>query len=453
MEHPRFLGRTILRYLQFFWVSALLVSGLIQEVLAGGSVTLDASSYLRTSSEQVNFGSTLVMNPVLVGEGKWVRGEIDVQANVMVPSFGTVTFESKQAYVETQNTLLPGHSFTLGRRIFDWSKADDVWKHGLWVPRFNWDALNPMPIGLTGFFYQYKQPGFRLLVHASPIAVPERGTPLSIVNGQFVSESRDNPVLPAGMKFSSTASFPTRYSIDMPGFSQILLRPSGAIQARFGEGVGAWASLQYGFMPVHQAEVPISSKVTPDPVLDVQLHPQFWNHHLLTAESGYNGGPWDFWMSLTREYPVPTELPVGYFTSALGPTFIGVWGASMKWRGGFQVNASMIGVFEDERPRGSPAPEGLTLMDRYYFRRALKFGAKWAAGSPIQYEVNLIHDILNSSSLLSFDLTVRNLSYLSSGEGLVFGLGTDIIVSGTGAGTIGQYEGNDRIRAKVTYAF
>lgn len=423
------------------------------EVLAGGSVSIDASSYLRTSSEQTNFGSTLVMNPVLIGEGKWVRGEIDAQANVFVPSFGSVTFESKQAYVETQSTLLPGHRFTLGRRMFDWSRSDEVWKHGLWVPRFNWDALNPMPVGLTGLFYTYERPGFRLLAHVSPIAVPERGTPLSVVNGQFVSESRDNPVLPAGMKFSSDSTIPTRYTLDMPGFEKILLRPSAAIQARFGESLGAWGSVSYGYMPVHQAEVPISSKLTPDPLLDVQLHPQFWNHHLLTLETGYRGGPWEFWLSLTREYPEATQLQSGWFTSALGPTFIGSWGATMRWRGGFQINASMLGVFEDEKPRGSPAPEGLTLMDRYYFRRALKLGAQWAAGSPIQYQVNLLHDILNSSSLLSLDVSVRNLTYLSTGEGLVFGLGADLIVSGTGAGTIGSQEGNDRIRAKVTYAF
>ena len=94
------------------------------------------------------------------------------------------------------------------------------------------------------------------------------------------------------------------------------------------------------------------------------------------------------------------------------------------------------------------------LQSRFPFERALGFGARWDGSTALTYDIQWTFDAAETSNLVSLDLTYTSAARRLRGEaGWEIGLGADVLTTSTARGWIGQQEGNDRVRGRLTYAF
>jgi hypothetical protein len=210
---------------------------------------------------------------------------------------------------------------------------------------------------------------------------------------------------------------------------------------------------------MHQVDIAVEATINVTAAgdsLSTTLHPRVLLHHLATAETGYKDKTWGLWVSATGENPLPQGTPPGWMTSPVGPALIGAAGGDLVVPGGLvpgslTLNASFLNVQENKPPL-APNQFNLNLPSRFDYTKAWQVGGRWAGFSKLTYDIKWTFDLANASNLLSFDATY-NAAKLGASSGMILGLGTDFFNTATGQGLIGQLQGNDRIRARIAYAF
>lgn len=441
------------------------IAGLSSSAFAStGELILDSSGFLRESNQRPNSSTFLIIGPKFGATNDTVEGVVDFKVFAFLPEASSTTAEAQNMYIATHSKLISNQQISLGRRQYDWSVADDFWTMGLWQPRFMWDPLRPMQVGLFGAFYAMETDDFRLLVHASPIAVPERGTPLYQSDGQIRSYGAWFNPLPTQVSAdigTGTTLVPIQYTLNMPAMSKTLLRPSAAAQIRYGGKSRYWASLSYGVMPVHQTDlaigVPVEVSPSGDPFVNATVNVRFRQHELLTLETGYRGKVWSVWSSFSAERPYDVKNQAGQIFVPTGPAAIGIVGGTVMPTRGLQMSASFLEI--NERPGAGPdlgSSGGVkinNLSERFPFRRAFRLATSYAPNLERGFstEVSWVSDIAQQSDLITTNFFYRIPTELD--KGVLLGFGVDMIHSETQAGWIGQYRGNDRFRGSVSYVF
>lgn len=442
------------------WTTCWAVTSLFaRPAYALGEVILDSSGFLRESSQRPDSSSFLIAGPKWETQSKYVEAQIDVKAYVFLPETASLSFQAKNLYAATGRSLMPGHQFTLGRRTYEWSAADDVWVMGLWQPRFLWDPMRPIQDGLFGAFYTFETSEFRLLAYASPISIPELGSTLYQEGGQVRSFSPWFNPLPNEVAMqigSNTVLKPIQYSIQYPSVAESIFRPGAAVQARFGGRTRFWGALAYGVLPVHQIDMAADVGLKADGPVNASIYPRFLAHQLLTLEAGYRGKFWSVFGSVTGESPVGASrsIPEDWLYTPVGPSLISSVGGSLTWREGLKVTASFLNVMEKPETLPPQSDIDIKLPGRFPFRRATLLQAAWQNRTDFSYQLNWIYDTELDSGLVTTGIFYRpGFSVSPDNARLTYGVGSDFISSTTGQGWIGQYVGNDRIRGSVAYAF
>jgi hypothetical protein len=424
-------------------LSFLALSIVGSSAYGGGFVRLDSQGYLRSSTDRGNASATLALGPDFSTEGEIFSTRLHATAIGFVQDTSSFTVEAMDAYISTSSRLSSLHQISLGRRNYDWSAADDEWKIGLWTPRFNWDPLRPQQVGLTGAFYHYQSADWRLVAYASPIAVPERGFP---IRNDMTSASPDW-VPPFQQLPMLNQYIPARYNIIYPSITDLILRPNASVSLRYGGQRGAWTSASVGFMPVHQVLLSVDPGVNPQTsALDVDVHPSVAMHRLITGEAGYRGREWNLWASATREVPLAPFTADTWISNPIGPSVIAAAGAQYSPYDWLKLRGSYLWIDEDAPP--VPGDLAVGLPPRYMYMQAMRLAGEWTANSALTYGMQWTYDVAQSSNLLSLDVT-----YAKPTQSWMVGLGSDIFTSTTRQGQIGQYLGNDRLRARVSYVF
>ncbi len=420
---------------------------------------MESDGFLRTSNDRADSAYILTLGPEFSGRSKTVEGKFDLRAMAFTSNISSITLESRNAYIATSKELMTEHQVTLGRRQIDWSKFDDTWKFGMWSPRFLWDPLRPDQIGLTGAFYQHESSTWRLTGYASPVAIPERSYPVQNVAGRLSSPSPFFIPLPERLIVMNAQSVAINYNVKTPNYNEVIFRPNAAFQAKFGREKGFWASAGYAYLPIHQIDLAIEASLSiPSNTMNADIYPRFPMHHMITAESGFNHRMWSLWTSVTGEQPTTVETKETWIANSTGPALISAAGGSLKWQEGLVVSGSYLFVLEQNRGLTGPSMAqnvNLTLPSRFPYRRAFEVGGNWDSGSPTMFGAKWTLDTENQSNLISADMLYRARwkKKFSRDEQWAFGLGADFISSVTSKGTIGQYNGDDRVRGTVTYVF
>ncbi len=426
---------------------------------AMGDVGIDSSGFLRESGQRPDSSSFVVVGPRFETQGKIVETNVDLKAYAFLQSSASITAEAKNLYVATSRSLVPGNQLTIGRRVYDWSTADEVWNMGLWQPRFNWDPLRPIQVGLTGAFYTYETSEFRFLAFASPMAIPERGSSLYISNGQITSPSVWFKPLPKEVQLTiggTTTTVPINYSIQYPTISESVFRPGAGVQARFGGRTRFWGALAYGVLPANQIDEAADVKLKQAQYVNATVYPRFLVHQLLTAEAGYRGKFWSVFGSLNGESPIGASRSVSpdWLYTPVGPALISAWGGSLSWREGLKVTASYLSVLEKPAARPTLTDIDISFPSRFNYTKAALIQATWQNRTDFSYALGWTYDIAYDSGLASANVFYRpGFSVAPESSTLTFNIGADFISSTTGKGYIGQYVGNDRMRGGIAYAF
>jgi hypothetical protein len=412
------------------------------------------------SESQPNAMSTLLLGPEMSTEGKWVSTAMDIKGVAFISNVSSFTVEAGDLYVATSKQWMPHHQLTLGRRVYDFNQMEDEWSLGLWSARFLWNPLSPERIGLTGAFYTYESAKWRILAFGTPLSPPERGFPIRDQDGQLQADSRDY-VQPYQELLLMNQPVPIHYAIEYPPLRDLLVRPGGGIQVRYGAKDGIWSSASYGVMPMHQVQMAIDPKFRQSSgVVNATVHPVTLFHHLATFESGYRGEHWSIWGSVSGEGPIQKSLPVEWQTDPMGPALLTGLGGDIKLDDYFTLSGSYLRV-DEKAPPPLPGAIPLNLPSRFQYERAFQLEGQWTGIPQLALGAKWTYDIGNLSGLVSMDVLYRPLIKPSSilrsmfgGYGSwAFGVGADLISSATQTGYIGQYVGNDRVRGRISYAF
>jgi hypothetical protein len=427
---------------------AVLLSPHAHAARATGSIGMETTGFLQHADGRADSSTTFLFNQKV---GTETRGNFDAQLDLKVITFmsdrSSFTAELGDSYISTGENFSLLHEFTLGRRNYDWSVSDQVWKTGLFSNRFMWDPVRPEVLGLTGAFYKYQSQNFRVLAFASPIAVPERGLPMRQVGGSVTSPSPDwIPLYEELRTFGQTVDI--QYTVNTPSISKLIANPGAGASLRYGENQGFWTSVTTGFLPMQQINIAAEFGLdSSNNILNASLNARVLYHNLNTFEAGYRVGKSHFWTSVTREIPLPSDpVPANWITSAIGPSWISSFGASHQFNNRLQMGLGYI-VVNESKPTQQDAQLASFLPKRFQYTRATQLTATFMHNDRLTSSGDWRYDFDTNSQLISINMNYR------VGTNWNFSFGADGFISSTSTGFLGQYQGYDRVRAGVKYVF
>lgn len=419
-----------------------------------GSVGLDTSSFLYRSKARDTSATTFEASLGGEFDSKVLHGEGQGDFYTFVNDKPQLGFEAKNLYVSTQNKLIPNQQLTLGRRHYEWSKVDSAWTMmSLYSPRFVWDQIYPQSIGMTGAFYTFRTKRFKAMAFASPIAIPERGTPLTEENHNITSPNPFWNPLPTELPIQGN---PTKieYTLLMPAMQEILLRPNFAVRGEYDWESGFWVSGNLGILPVNMTQLaaePYLDSSSSGGALSVNIRPQFPMRNIYTAEFGYNdpGKQWSAWGSMSYEHPFHFENQDNWLNPIITPTTVLSAGTEFKFTQNFSFYGGLLFVHEQPFVRSSSLPEiNVELPSRYPLKQGIKAGGKWIFSDVNEASVTWIQDLVQSAHFVGADVQHKFRSL-----NLSIGGGMDLMLANDTKGWVGQYYGDDRIRGWLKYAF
>ncbi|MCB0357266.1 MAG: hypothetical protein KDD40_09680, partial [Bdellovibrionales bacterium] len=286
---------------------------------------------------------------------------------------------------------------SVGRKLENWSYADQTWSMGLWQPRFMWSRLRPVQNGLSGVFLAGSVKNFQWTTFASPISLPEMG-PQFVYNEQQFSSA--NPWFRPPARYATVPglfkSDKIIYNYESPEIDRIIFHPSLAGQLK-------WLKNNY-FCQVNFAYKPMSQLVTSVyPYLDnsppgnsrpeVDVYPFVADHRLVGGECGRQQTKgWHGYISVNHESPVRENRPENWVVkrtleTSMLTTLLGYQ------RGHTNIFFSLMNLWggDDQDSGRLASPTKSFFEQRYDYYRALKLGVTQKVSS-LMWDVDVIWD-------------------------------------------------------------
>ena len=419
-----------------------------------GDVGLDSSSFLYTSESRGTQATTFKASIRGKSNSHYFHQDGELALYSFVTQKPQVGFEAPELYASTHRGLLGNFTLSFGRKLQNWSQLDGTWRMmSLWSPRWTWDELHPQLVGMTGVFLNFETPRFKFVLYGSPIAIPERGTPVAEENGNIVSPNPFWKPLPSSLNVLG-ANTPIRYGLMMPSITQILFRPNFAMKARYEFERGFFVSANTGVLPVHMVQMaaePYVSTSGSSGILEVNIRPQLPMRNINTLEAGYQDpkGQYQAWVSGSYEQPFRFENQANWLNPIITPSTVLSAGMKAMIRSDLTVEGSVLGVNEEPFVRNSKLPNvNVDLPSRFPLKRGVQVAGNWRVSDRTGTDAAWIHDLTNGNHFASV-----NLQHTIPGPRLTLGVGMDLILAQNNQGWIGHYYGDDRIRGWLKYAF
>ena len=419
-----------------------------------GTVGFDSSSFFYRSESRGSASTTLDATLRGKKDSKLFHSEGDLSAYTFVTNTPAIGVESREMYVQTQHGALGNFHIALGRKIEEWSKLDQTWRMmSLWSPRWTWDELHPQVIGMTGLFLGYRTKNFKAVLFGSPIAIPERGTPVEEKDQNIVSSNPFWKPLPTEITVLGAATR-VNYSLVMPSIDQILLRPNFALKMRYDFDGGAFLSMNSGVLPVHMVQMaaePFLETSGASSSLDVNIRPQFPMRNINTLEVGYESPArdWNLWLSGSYEQPFRFQNGETWLNPIITPSTILSAGTSIDLTSNFRFNGSLLVINEQPFSRSSRVPDvNVQLPSRFPLKQGIQIGGNWKFSDINEGNVSWIQDLIQQNHLISMDV-----SHWIRSARISVGAGMDVILANSTQGWVGNYYGDDRLRGWLKYAF
>lgn len=421
-----------------------------------GSISRGEISYsaISAAAEFHHTGETLVTG-------------IQVQSEIFVGSDTPGWFEAPEAYVGAKWNLGSSEVFgnsqlkaRIGRVREEWSEADRRFDLGLWEPLYRSDLARPIQAGLLGGFVEWKNELFEVTAFASPIFIPDRGSPIEVRDGKIDSKSPWFVSPPSEVTVLGTNT-PIHYNLDLPSMGKIILHGGAGAQARVGKIQGAWGSVSYAYKPVNRLMMAVDGYLglgSNEVLTMTTLHPRVIYHHLLSLDTGYKTANWQAGASFISECPVKDETPANWTIQDTKPAQVlaltGDYAITGTLRSGIRAEAGVLLVQGgDSIDVGIDANGGTRFESRFLFRRALMAGLKAPIGRFL-VAGRATYDVPRAISLMSLDISFSPARqwWLTAGADLL-GSGESAEDTAKYGNSISRYRANDRVHAGVSYVF
>ena len=354
----------------------------------------------------------------------------------------------------------------LGRARQDWSKADELWRIGMWQPRFTDDQIERENAGFTGLFLKTGNERAHFLFFASPIWVPDQQASFAVKDQKFVSK---NPWFkpPTTVVNLQGVETDVRYKFHRPEELDVVQHAMVATQFEYRPSQGSFARVSATYKPINQLLIgfPLElHEVVPEPrYATIEVETRVLYQQMVTAEAGVQDmNRWTAWASLSSDRPVRDNPPSEWTTQEVSSAVIGsiYAGRDLRGSGSFasHVFASYLRVDGGNAPdRGEILGTKSFFEPRYIFQDAIQLGArhslnlftsKWLArlGGSVTYDFGQ-HGILTSFSL------AQPLSKYWSASASADFIG---LVDRSGRkqdGFTSTYRANDRVSIGVQYVY
>jgi hypothetical protein len=410
----------------------------------------------------------------LSGRGLYQDATWDIGGRALAITFlskaSAYTVEAPEAYLGTSRQLSP-LQFHVGRRLESWSRLDEAWSLGIWQPRFLWDTLDPEPVGLTGAFATYESGLLRVVAYGSPLYVPERGVPVDVENGEFVTEDPyfDRPAASAEVMGEDTR---LRYQLARPSTSDVISHGGGALRVRVGEKPGsagtAWSSVALARKPMNQLLFAYAGLVpASDPGATGVIYPRVSYHDLLAADLGYQWEGASAWVAGLVDVPQEETVEEGLTAQKVSRSTAVSAGLdltlpSLLWVPAPRKTSLQLSYLHqaggNEPDVGSLADGKSSFTSRYPYQQALLGRVSGTllerAGSRLLGSARLLWDLGHAGTLFTGDLDYRiNRAWsLSAGADILTAFAPEA-ADGSATDFIARYRAQDRVRAGVSYAF
>lgn len=345
---------------------------------------------------------------------------------------------------------------SVGRKWLNWSEVDELWQLGQIQPLYAWDRLRPYSQGLTGIFAYTETQKFNFRFFVSYLTLPEVNPNIVIKNGQFQSKHPQSISTAPQSIAPLNVPTPLNYSLLLPGYSKILLRPSIAFQVESKPEFPLFGRFSYGYLPLTYFPPALDGGLVISEV-KANISPRLMHHHVYAADLGYRfNEEWELGLGTLVDQTTNDNLASNFNYSKLGTSITtSPWlkfkSSNLKWR--LAYLKSVGGLDGDV---GSFAVPGQSLFSSHtYFREALMTSLDWL--EPAHQEVSIIAKYMYEFSVIGHWLMLD--FQWNATSHLTFIAGGDLISSEKfrsdqgGAEFLSDLRANDRIRLGVKYAF
>lgn len=353
---------------------------------------------------------------------------------------------------------------TLGRTRQDWSAADNVWRIGMWQPRFTDDQITREAAGFTGFFSRFGNERTHFLLFASPIWIPDQGATFSVKNQKFVSKNPwfKPPTTIVNLQGTETE---VQYKLDRPNEADVIQHPMAAAQFEYRPTDMTFARVSATYKPMNNLLIgfPLElHEVVPNPrYASIDVKARVLYQQMATLEGGVRDlDGWTAWASVTSDRPIRDNPPEEWTTQEVSDAVIGSVYVGRDVRGSgpnaSHVYATYIRVDGGSAPdRGDILGTKSFFEKRYMFQNALQLGGKHS--SPVftgkwltQVTGNMTYDFDQHGMMASLMMMQPFNKYWSGSFaadliGLLDQAGQD--------GFTSTYRANDRVSIGVQYVF
>jgi hypothetical protein len=353
----------------------------------------------------------------------------------------------------------PRTRIAIGRKLEHWSRLDEEWELGLWQPRYRWDYLHPMSVGLTGAFVELGSGSVRFTGFATPFFIPERGAPIQEVGGGL---SSDSPWFIPPVRAAMVDGIPTavNYSIDTPPVSQVLLHAGGALKLDIGDETGPWMSAGYARKPMNQLAFGVNGFYSLGPgTIEGIVHPRVLDHDLVSLEGGYTSGPLKLWLAYLFEHPIRDNTPDDWTTQEFADARVWSPGATLALGRDAEASVSYLSVSggnaADRAGAIAARSSGESVFeDRYPFTSAVKLRGSSRIPGPWKGRLKGESSVLVGDGLIWSTTLTYGADHTRGFSAL---LGADILAANTDSPTADDFitrnRANHEVRAGVSYAF
>lgn len=340
--------------------------------------------------------------------------------------------------------------FFFGRKINNWSQLDSEWNIGLFNPQFRWNALAPETQGLTGLFWEKREPFWSLSLFASPVYIPDQGPGYELKDGQFQNSNPFFSTPPQNISFNNGVILPIDYELEKPGTSEVVFQTLYGAQIHLGEKGGFFANVAGMHKPANQLS--LGYKVVG--VVDrarINVVPKVYSETDLAADFGYR----DEWGSISFSMLYSNPKAANYEAAYNAPEFKESvsYGPQLSFDlKPFKIGLAYLdttgGEIKDVGPDASESRRALS--QRFLFRQAFQaqlshsdvFMKAFKLDTSLQYRQSEKDEFKQVRFKQRFDLKGP------------WALWTDIILIETAEETIsnmGPYRNLDQVFLGVTY--
>ncbi|MFN3453840.1 MAG: hypothetical protein ACK41T_02695 [Pseudobdellovibrio sp.] len=210
-------------------------------------------------------------------------------------------------------------SVHVGRKLMNWSDADQRWNLGMFQPQFRWNPLDVENQGVFGVFYEKRSNNVTFSLFGSTVHIPDQGPGYELKNGKFEASNPYFTPPPQNIYFQDVL-LPIDYNIHEPEFSEVVFQPSFGIQLKYSDlSTGLYTALSGAYKPAGQFAMGYQGILVTDRVR-IDIKPKSYYEKLINLDLGYNGDWGNTGLSVLYNDSENAKFESGYNYPIFKPT-------------------------------------------------------------------------------------------------------------------------------------